>query len=387
MRRGPDHVLIILTAALTSIGVAMVFSASCALTAASNEYGNNPYFFLIRQSIWVAIGLLALIVTASADLRSLRKFSLVGIAFSMVLLSLVLVPGIGQACMGARRWISLGIISFQPAELAKIFLVLYLADYLARRGRKIVEFRFLLSALMILGVTVFLIEKEPDLGTTLVIGGTFLGMLFIAGARPAHLFGLAAVGTVVVVLRIMNEAYRVKRFLAFLNPWEDPAGSGYHIIQGLIALGSGGIHGLGLGQSRQKFFYLPEQHTDFIFAIIGEEMGLLGTLFILLLFIFLVYRGFKIAILAGDPFLKLLATGMTLLLGIQTLLNLGVVLGVFPCTGIPLPFISFGGSSLLVSMISVGALINISRHCPARALQRPLSPRSFRPQAEGRIPG
>lgn len=368
MKKSPDLLIVFLTYTLVVLGIIIVFSASSVTASALEDCNNDPFFYLKRQIVWAILGSICFVTASRVDLFKIGRFSLVGLFLSIGLLAAVLVPGIGHEAMGARRWLGVGPLSFQPAEIAKLFFIIYLADYLSRRGVKITEFKRLVPVLLIAGALIILIEKEPDLGTSLVIGSTMMGMLFIAGARLEHLLILGSSGIMVVAIRILDEGYRVTRFLSFLNPWKDPLGSGYHIIQSLIALGSGGIGGLGLGQSRQKFFYLPEQYTDFIFSILGEELGLLGTLAVVILFIALLYRGFKISYGASHSYLKLLGAGCTFMITFQAFMNIGVVIGILPCTGIPLPFISFGGSSLLVCLTVMGLLVNISQYCPRRAM-------------------
>lgn len=369
MKKSPDLLIVFLTYTLVTLGIIIVFSASSVTASAMEDCNHDPFFYLKRQILWMIFGSICFFAATKVNLFKLGRYSLIGVLVSFILLVIVLIPGIGHEAMGARRWLGFGPCSFQPAEIAKLFFIIYLADYLARRGMRIVEFKRLIPVLIITGFLIFFIEKEPDLGTSLVIGATMMGMLFVAGARIDHLVILGVSGVMVVGIRILDEGYRVTRFLAFLNPWKDPLGSGYHIIQSLIALGSGGVGGLGLGMSRQKFFYLPEQYTDFIFSILGEELGLLGTLAVVLLFIALLYRGFKIAYGAGHSYLKLLGAGCTFVITFQAFMNMGVVLGILPCTGIPLPFISFGGSSLLVCLSLMGLLVNISQYCPRRSRQ------------------
>jgi len=367
VKKSPDMLIVILTYVLVVLGIVVVFSASSVTSSALEECNNDPSFYLKRQIIWAIIGTICFIAATRIDLMAMGRLSLLGIFVTIIMLVLVLIPGIGHATMGARRWLGFGPLTFQPAEMAKLFFVIYLADYLSRRGDRISEFKRLIPILLMAGGIIFLIEKEPDLGTSLVIGGAMMGMLFMAGAKVSHLLVLGFSGVMVVAIRILDEGYRVTRFLSFINPWKDPQGSGYHVIQSLIALGSGGINGLGLGQSRQKFFYLPEQYTDFVFAILGEELGLIGTVAVVGLFAILLYRGFKIAYGASHSYLKLLAAGCTFIIAFQAFMNMGVVTSILPCTGIPLPFISFGGSSLLTSMIFMGLLVNISQYCPRRA--------------------
>jgi cell division protein FtsW len=366
LKKSPDMVIVILTYALMALGIVIIFSASSVTSAALPESNHDPFFYLKRQIMWAVLGTVCFIIASRIDLFKLSKLSLLGIFFSTIMLFAVLIPGIGHVALGARRWLGVGPFSFQPAEITKMFFVIYLADYLSRRGDRIVEYMRLLPILGLTAIIVGLIEKEPDLGTSLVIGATLMGMLFMAGARINHLLIVGISGCMVVAIRILDQGYRITRFLSFINPWKDPLGSGYHIIQSLIALGSGGVMGLGLGQSRQKFFYLPEQYTDFVFSILGEELGLIGTVAVVILFCIILHRGFKIAYGASHSYLRLLAAGCTFIIAFQAFMNMGVVIGMLPCTGIPLPFISFGGSSLLTSLTFMGLLVNISQYCPRR---------------------
>jgi cell division protein FtsW len=256
-----------------------------------------------------------------------------------------------------------GPFSFQPAEAAKLAMALYLANFLANRGARLREFRRgVVPPLLITGLMFGLILAQPDLGSALSIGLVTFVMLFVGGARVTHLVGLVLIGIPGVLAAILGEEYRRRRLLAFLDPWADPQGAGFHIIQSLLALGSGGLLGVGLGNSRQKFFYLPERHTDFIFSILGEELGLIGTGAVVVLFALFAYRGFRVARRAPDQFSSLLAAGITTMVVLQAVLNIGVTTGVLPITGVPLPFLSFGGSSLLFTMIASGMLLNISQY-------------------------
>ncbi|MCD4784727.1 MAG: putative lipid II flippase FtsW [Candidatus Eremiobacteraeota bacterium] len=344
---------------LMAYGVVMVFSASCPTAALSPICNFDPYFFLKRHVLWLLIGFVAMIFAYKIDLKKWRKYSLIIILITLALLFTVLI--FGETTLGATRRLKLGPITFQPSEFAKIALVFFLADALARRRNQVRNFKKLLSVLVIFAIVGFLIEKQPDLGTTIVVGSTTLAMLFLAGANIFHLIGMTLVGLLVAVSRILDEPYRIRRILAFLNPWEDSAGMGYQNIQSYIALGSGGLYGVGLGESRQKFFYLPEKFTDFIFAITGEELGFYyGTLPIVILFILFLVLGFRIAMKTRDPFMSLLAGGITFMITFQAFINMGVVSGILPCTGITLPFISFGGSSLVFTLFSLGMLLNIA---------------------------
>lgn len=367
MKKNPDLLLIFLTAILVIVGVVMVFSASSATCAMLEECNNDPYYYFKRQFIYAILGCGCFLAAYKVDLQKLGKYSFVGLLVCLVLLILVLIPGIGIATMGARRWLGYGFFTFQPAELAKVFCVIYLADYLSRRGEKIRELWKALSITLILFVIMVVIEAEPDLGTALSIFGTFMVMLYVSGAKWQYLGTLLTCSFSLVLFKLFTgHSYRMDRMKSFLNPWKDSQGTGYHVCQSLIALGSGGVAGLGIGQSRQKFFYLPEQYTDFIFAILGEELGLIGTVCVVALFVLFLYRGFKIASQTSNLFMRLLAVGCTFMIAFQAFMNMGVVVGIVPTTGIPLPFISYGGSALLACMLMAGILLNVSKHCSKR---------------------
>jgi len=281
----------------------------------------------------------------------------------MLLLVLVLVPGIGQVRNDARRWIGPSAVAIQPAEIAKVTTVLFLADSVTRRKDKIKNLVTGLGPyLVMLAVTFLLVLMEPDLGTAVSIAGSAGTVIFVGGMSLAHLGLLGLASAPVLWWAVMGEEYRRNRLLAFLHPWDDPGGAGWQIIQALYALGTGGPFGTGIGYSRQKWFYLPEPHTDFIFAVLGEEMGFFGTSLVLLLFFTIAWRGYRAAMAAPDRFSCLLAAGMTTLIVLQAIVNIGVVTGSLPITGIPLPFISSGGSALLTNLMASGILLNISRY-------------------------
>lgn len=337
----------------------MVYSASA---VSANVNFNDSYYFLKRQFIWAALGLLAMIFTMNIDYHIWRKLAKLIILITIVLLILVLIPGMGKVVNGARRWLGSGSIYIQPSEIAKLSMVLFTAYYLSNYQNKIQSFiKGVVPLLGMLAVIFGLILKEPDLGTALSIAGTVFVLLFIAGARIWHLTSLSAVGVAGIVVAILAEPYRLKRLIAFNDPWADPLDTGYHIIQSLYAIGSGGLFGVGLGRSREKFLYLPEPHTDFIFSILGEELGLIGTTTILVLFFLFAWRGFKIAMSATDVYGSILAAGLTTMILVQALMNIAVVTASMPVTGIPLPFLSFGGSALIFTMAGVGILLNISK--------------------------
>ncbi|HEV8354163.1 MAG TPA: putative lipid II flippase FtsW [bacterium] len=360
-RRAPDYLLLFAVIALVGIGVVMVYSASSIVAA--DLVGDSAFFFK-RQAMWAGAGFAALLVVQRLHYEKLRRITPVLLLIALAALLLVLVPGIGRVAGGARRWISLGgPLAFQPAEAAKLALILYLANFLANRGADVTQLRRgVVPPLVVTGVMFVLILAQPDMGTAVLIAVCTMGVLFVGGARISHLTGVALAGVPLFAVAVLGEDYRRQRILAFLNPWADPRGSGFHIIQSLLALGSGGLFGTGLGNSRQKFFYLPERHTDFIFSIVGEELGLIGTLAILILLAFVAYRGFQVARRAPDRYAALLAGGITGMIVLQAIMNIGVTTGVLPITGVPLPFLSFGGSSLLVTMIGVGIVLNISQY-------------------------
>jgi cell division protein FtsW len=359
-RLAPDVWLFGVAIVLLAAGVVMVYSASAIVAA---DRFQDPYFFLKKQLFWAVIGAACLWMAIRLDYRRLEHLVLPLLIFAGVLLVLVLVSPFGQAINGTRRWIRLGPVSFQPAELAKLALVLYLAAFLAKKGEAIAEFRRgLLPPLAVAGTLAALVLAQPDLGTCLTLVTLTFTLLFLAGGRVRHLGLILLAALPTLALAIWVAPYRVRRIIAFLDPWSDPRGSGFQIIQSWLALGNGGLFGQGIGASRQKLFYLPESHTDFIFAIVGEELGFVGATTIVALFAILVWRGLRIGLRAPDPFGSYLAIGITVLIATQTLVNLGVVTGLLPTKGLPLPFISFGGSALLVTLLSTGVLLNISQH-------------------------
>lgn len=360
----PDIVIFLITLALLSIGVVMVFSASS--VSARTVFGDT-YYFLKRQLAWAGLGILAMIITMQIDYSSWKPLAWPALIISLLLLIAVLVPGLGVAIRGSRRWIDIGPIPFQPSEVAKIVIVLFMASFLSDRVGRIHQFtRGLLAPLIIMGVVFGLVVLEPDFGTAGTIVVVSLVMFFAAGASIFHLLSLAALGVPGLCAMAIAAPYRARRFLAFLHPWEDPLGSGFHIIQSLLALGSGGLFGVGLGRSRQKFLYLPMQHTDFIFAIIGEELGFVGAASVLVLYFLFAWRGLRIAIATPCAFGKLLAVGITTMIVFQAIVNIGVVSGALPITGITLPLVSSGGSSLVTTLAAIGVLLNISKHSTLR---------------------
>lgn len=359
-RHQADTTLFASAVALAAIGLVMVYSAS---SVVAYERLADSAYFLKRQAAWTALGFVALWLARGIHYQRLRAFTVPVLVLAALMLVAVQIPGIGRVAGGARRWLVAGPITFQPVELAKLALVLYLAHFLAHRGVGIRNLRRgVLPPLAITTGLAVLVLRQPDMGSAMVLGAVTMSLLFVGGARIVHLALIAIAALPVVALAVVVAPYRFQRILAFLNPWHDPQGTGFHIIQSLLAFGSGGLFGVGLGASRQKFFYLPERHTDFIFAILGEELGLLGTLGLLAVFGLFIYRGFRIARAAPDRYGALLALGITASVAGQALMNMGVATGLLPVTGVPLPFVSFGGTSLVTTMIQVGILLNISQY-------------------------
>lgn len=359
-----DHLLLFVVIALMGVGLIMVYSASSVTSLATMS---DAHYYLKRQFMWVVVGLLAMFGVSHFPYQKLEKMAVPLLGVAIFFLILVLVPGVARDIGGAKRWIRFGGLGFQPSEFAKLCFVIYMAHSISLRQDRIRNFMHgMLPDMLVAGVIFILIYKEPNLSTAALVGGTYLSMYFLGNGSLANLGGLAAGGAVLITALIFQAGYRMRRFWAFIDPWENARTSGYHIIQSLVAIGSGGFWGLGLGQSRQKFFILPERHTDFIFAIICEELGLLGGAVVLLLFLALLWRGLYIATRAPDNFGFLLASGITAIIGLQVLVNIGVVLSLMPTTGITLPFVSYGGSSLVFLAIGVGILLNVSRYGAGR---------------------
>jgi cell division protein FtsW len=347
------------TAVLLGLGLVMVWSASSTL---AQETHGSPYYFLVRQALWAAIGLVVMVATMRLDHRVLKRpavvYSAVGVT-TLLLIAVLLMPAVN----GQHRWIRLGPLSFQPAELAKITIALFLAYHIERKGDRINEFLpALFPALLLTGWFSFLIFIQSDLGSAAVVATIGMTMLFLGGVRLRYFGALALLGVPLLYEAVMVAAYRRDRIEAFLNPWSDARGSGYQIIQSLIAVGTGGLSGVGLMEGRQKLFYLPYPYSDFIYAVIGEELGLLGAVFVVAGFLFFLWRGVRAAWRAPDPFSMFLAAGLSLAVVVQALVNISVVLGLLPTKGLPLPFISAGGSSLLFTLLAVGLILNVSQH-------------------------
>lgn len=351
--------LLTLSITLICIGVIMIYSSS---SIYAWERYDDSFYFLKRHIYFLIIGIICTFLAMIVDYRHLRKYARVFLWSALILLVLVLIPGIGREVSGARRWFRFKFISFQPSEWANLALIIYIADFITRKGDKIKSLlKGFVPPICALGAVALLILLQPDLGTTLALGSVVLIMLFVAGVRSKYILNLILCSLPAVYLLVFSVPYRRARILAFLNPWLDPKGSGFQIIQSQIAIGSGGLFGVGLGHSKQKLFYLPAAHTDFIFSIIGEELGLLGTLGVIILFMLFIQQGLKIIKNAQDKFGYFLALGLILMITLKAIVNIGVSCGVFPTKGLPLPFISYGGSSLIFDMVSLGILINIAR--------------------------
>ncbi len=349
----------VIVSSLISIGVIWIFSSSGIY--ALQELG-DPAYFLKRHVLFLGIGFILTFAVMAMDYRRLQYIAKPLILFTIFLLILVLIPHIGKASSGARRWFKIGFFSFQPSEFAKLALMIYISDFLARKQNRVGNFfEGFLPVIIIMGIISVLIVKQPDLGNAVLVACISLVMLFIAGAKLKHIFIVGVAVSPFLYFLVVKVPYRMQRILAFIDPWKDCNGIGFQLSQSQIALGSGGIFGVGLGKSMQKLFYLPAAHTDFILSIIGEETGLVGTLVVIFLFIAFIWQGARIAKRTLDPFGYFLSVGIVVMLGMQALVNIGVSIGALPTKGLPLPFISYGGSALIFNMISVGLLLNISR--------------------------
>jgi cell division protein FtsW len=361
------HLLVLVTLGLVAFGLVMVYSASSARALLSAD---APSYYLKRQAIYAVIGLVALVILSRFDFHRLRHATQPLLAVTFVLLVAVL--AIGTAVNGARRWIPIGFMNFQPSELAKLVLALWTAALLARRPAPRTLGELAKPIGVVVGLACALILIEPDLGTAIAIAIMVSAILVVSGTRLRLLASAAGIATSVVLLAIWLEPYRRERIFSFLDPWHDPQGAGFQSVQSMIALGSGGFFGVGLGESVQKIYYLPEASTDMIFAIVGEELGLIGAMGVIAAFAVFAYAGFNIALHCRDPFGKRLAAGITALICGQAAVNVSAVMGIAPLTGIPLPFVSYGGSSLVVGLAAVGILLNIaSNHAVVRETEVP----------------
>ncbi|MEW5786087.1 MAG: putative lipid II flippase FtsW [Bacillota bacterium] len=360
-RRDPDYALILVILLLLGIGLVMVFSASYIV---AEESRGDPFYFLRRQAVWIALGLAGMFFLSHVQYWKLRRLSLILILLSFVLLTLTH-TGLGTDLgTEAFRWLKVGGLTLQPSEFSKLAFIIFTAAFMSSRSVRIQKFwSSSFIPLVLAGITFVFIVAQPDLGTALVLVGGTVVIILLAGMPFKQAAALFMLSVPPLILVTIQKEYRMERLLSFLDPWADPSDSGYQIIQSLYALGPGHLFGVGLGRSRQKLYYLPEPQNDFIFAVIGEELGFVGATVVLLLFFILIWRGLKIALTAPDTFGSLLAAGITGMVAIQTLVNIAVVTGSIPVTGINLPLISAGGSSVLFTLLGMGILLNISRHC------------------------
>jgi cell division protein FtsW len=343
---------------LVGVGIVMVYSASSAY--ALKEFGSD-YHFLKRQGLFSLLGIIALVVCRHIPFNLYRALAYPILFTALILLAAVHIPGLGIEAGGAKRWLSLGKFSFQPSEFARIALVIYLAYSLNKKQDHIEQFKIgFIPHVMILGLFTFLLLIQPDFGSVVIFAAITWIMLYLGGVRLWHLLGSLLVLLPIGYFFLVYEQYRVKRLLAFLDPWQNPANEGYQMIHSLMAFGTGGIFGTGIGKSYQKLFYLPESHTDFIFSVIGEELGLLGIAGIITLYAIILYRGISIARNSVDPFGGFMAMGITAAMGLQICVNMGVCLGLLPTKGLTLPFLSYGGTSLLLNMAAMGILMNVA---------------------------
>jgi cell division protein FtsW len=353
-----DYLLLIAVAMLAIIGTLFIYSASN--YSANATYG-DPFYFVKKQAIGVALGIAAMAFTGLFDYKKLKKFTLPVAIVSFVLLILVFIPGVGVENYGARRWIGIGGITLQPSEISKFSLILFSATYMSKHPEKIKTFKGILPVLAFGLCTCLLIILEPNMSITVCVATLMMTMLFSAGMRIKHFVFLLLPALLGVAILIIAEPYRLNRLSAFLNPWSSPKGEGYQLLQSLYALGSGGWFGVGLFNSRQKYAFLPFAESDFILSVIGEEIGFIGLLFFFALLGFIIWRGLKIASKSKDLFGYMLAVGITMIFGIQTIVNALVVTGSIPPTGLPLPLVSSGNTSIIIFMAEMGVLFNISK--------------------------
>jgi len=351
-------IVLMMAVILTCFGVVMVYSASSVMAAKKFHDG---FFFLKRQSIYALIGFAGMAVAMHIDYHVWKKWAVPLFLTCFFLLLLVFVPGIGGTVKGASRWIRLPGFNFQPSELAKVALIMYLAYSLDKRQDKLKQFMSgFFPYLLILGVFIAILLMQHDMGAALTMLTVAIVMLFAAGTKVQYILGMAVVALPGICFLVLTEAYRMRRITAFLDPWQDPTNAGFQIIQSWLALATGGLFGQGLGEGKQKLFYLPEAHTDFILSVLGEEMGFAGVVVIASMFLLLVQRSIRVAIAAEDNFGRFLAFGIAVLIGLEAFINMGVVTGMLPTKGMALPFLSYGGSSLIVSLFAIGVLLNVS---------------------------
>jgi cell division protein FtsW len=362
-----DFALLASTLALVSLGLTMVFISS---TVMANSQYQDPYFFVKRQTFYALLGVGVLVLGRSMDYHRYKNWVYWFLFLALIGLVLVFLPGLGTKVRGAARWVRLGPLTLQPSEFAKLAMVMFLAYSLSRKQEKMKYFAIgFLPHMMIAGVFIALIGKEPDFGTALTLAGIVFIMLLVGGTRFTYIFISFCLAVPLAVVMVLRDPKKFSRILSFLDPWKYGQDVGYQLKQSLLAIGSGGFWGMGPGQSRAKLFYLPDAHTDFILSIFSEELGFIGVVLVLALFALLVFRGLRVALRAPDAFGSYLALGLTVLISLPACINMGVVSGILPTKGLSLPFLSYGGSSLLVNLLAVGILLNISSQ-----IKRPQAP-------------
>lgn len=362
-----DHAIVISALTLVGIGIVMIYSSSSII---AQERFHDSFHFLKRQGTFIGLGILMMFVTMNIPYDFWRKMAYPLVCLSLLTLLALHIPGSGIEVGGASRWLRISVFSFQPSELAKVVIVIYLAYSLSKKKEKIQTFSIgFLSHILIVSAFLFLIIIEPDLGTALTIGLLAMTMMLVAGTRLVYILLTVFISIPLFFYHIIQNEYQMRRIFAFLNPWEVATGSGYQIVQSFIAFGSGGLFGVGLGDGKQKLFYLPEPHTDFIFSVIGEELGFFGVLVVIFVFLILIIAGMRVALRAKDDFGALLGLGLTSIIAFGAIFNISVVLGLIPTKGLTLPFISYGGTSLVVHLIAVGILVNIASKANGGTIQ------------------
>lgn len=360
MNNTHDRWLLLITFLLIGFGSLMIYSSTSVVTPSLAKKNVTQFFYFKKHLFTMLLGFGIMFAAYRLRPDTIKKIALPLIVFSFLLLILVFVPGIGVSAGGAKRWIRLWPSTFQPSELVKLSMVIFLAKYMSMPHYRTDSFVSFIKPIAVMAVFQIIFLKQPDFGATISLGILTLAMLFLSGTRLRYLLSLTAFA-VPLIVKLMKEPYRWKRVTSFLNPWDDPQGSGFQLVQSFIALGSGGLKGVGLGESKQKLFFLPETHTDFIFSLVGEEIGFIGATMVILLFLILFIKGISTTNKAKDSFVYYLSFGLSIMIALQALINFFVVTGMIPTKGLPLPFISYGGSSLLVNMAAVGILLNLSK--------------------------
>ena len=355
-----DKVLLFIMLAMVAFGALMIYSSTSVITPLLAKKKITEFYYFKRHMFTMVLGTFAMLIAYRLKPSLLKKMSVPLLVFSFFLLLLVFVPNLGVTAGGARRWIRLWPTTFQPSELVKLAMVIFLAKYMSAADYSTESFRSFAKPLMVMAVFQVVFLKQPDFGATMSLGLLTFGLLFISGMKLRYL-GSVLVLAIPVIIKLVMEPYRLRRITSFIDPWKDPQGSGFQLIQSFISIGSGGLTGLGLGESKQKLSFLPASHTDFIFCLVGEELGLIGAALVIALFLMLFLRGITVANRSGDSFNYYLAYGLTMMISVQALINFAVVTGMVPTKGLPLPFMSYGGSALLVNMAVVGLLLRISK--------------------------